>query len=148
MCSGKQHLSLWYQALDFSSSLAPTLRNNLFYGNGINAMPIADPVGKNGNFSADPKFVDLNGDFHLQAGSPAIDRGSDLPEVYLDYDNQDRPCDGNSDGIFRWDVGGDEYSTGVNCRSITPTPFPTATPAPSPTATATATASRTPTEPT
>ncbi len=136
-----------YQALDFNSSLSPTLRNNLFYSNGTNAIPIPDPVGTNGNFSADPKFVSLNGDFHLQASSPAIDRGSDLTEVYRDYDNQDRPCDGDRDGIFRWDVGGDEYSTGVNCRSITPTPgpSPTVTATPTPSSTPTPTPSPTPT---
>ncbi len=134
-----------YQALEFGSGFTPVLRNNLFYNNTINAIPIPDPVGTNGNWKADPRLVNLDGDFHLQASSPAIDRGSSLNEVYRDYDNEWRPCDGNRDGLYRWDVGGDEYSTGVNCLAITPTPFPTATPTLSPTATATSTPSRTPT---
>ncbi len=133
------------QALEFGSGFTPVLRNNLFYDNTINAMPIPDPVGTNGNWEADPRLVNLDGDFHLQASSPAIDRGSNLNEVYRDYDNEWRPCDGNRDGVYRWDVGGDEYSTGVNCLAITPTPFPTATPTLAPTATATSTPSRTPT---
>ena len=45
-----------------------------------------------------------NGDYHLQAGSPAIDSGLDTC-VTLDLDGALRPVDGNSDGNSISDVG-------------------------------------------
>jgi len=49
----------------------PNTSHNLFYNTGQGA-------GTN-QVSGDPMFVDpLNGDFHLRAGSPAIDSGTDM----------------------------------------------------------------------
>jgi hypothetical protein len=53
----------------------------------------------NGNISADPQFADaVNGDYHLQAGSPAIDAGDNnapnLPEQ--DYDGNPRIAVGSA----------------------------------------------------
>ncbi|MDB4987455.1 MAG: hypothetical protein JWN04_2633 [Myxococcaceae bacterium] len=53
---------------------AVTLRNNIFAGAGtVCDLPSA---ALDGNFVGDPKFVDPTSyDFHLQGGSPAIDKG-------------------------------------------------------------------------
>lgn len=44
---------------------------NLAYG-----MACPDMTGFSGNIKQDPQFVDPNGDYHLQAASPAIDSGN------------------------------------------------------------------------
>jgi len=52
----------------------------------------------------DPRFVDPAGiDLHLQADSPAIDRGSDLDAPGDDLDGQTRPAGPG------YDIGADEY---------------------------------------
>lgn len=51
----------------------------------------------------DPWFVG-NGDYHIQASSPAIDNASEVFAPDLDIDGQSRPL-GNAD-----DIGADEYS--------------------------------------
>jgi hypothetical protein len=61
-------------------------------------------VGVNGNILADPKFVDpANGDFHLQAASPAIDAGTPTGAPATDFDGHAR-----SDGHI--DIGAYEFS--------------------------------------
>lgn len=67
-----------------------------------------DQTGVNGNLSADPMFVDEgSGDYHLEAGSPAIDAGDnnapDLPAQ--DLDGNARIYDGNGDGTATVDMG-------------------------------------------
>jgi hypothetical protein len=62
----------------------------------------------NGNISADPRFVDAaNGNYHLQAGSPAIDAGDNsapnLPQQ--DYAGNIRVLDGNNDCVATVDLG-------------------------------------------
>jgi hypothetical protein len=51
------------------------------------------------------------GDFHLKAGSPAIDLGDPLVASLptADYDGAPRPVDGNGDGTARRDMGAFEY---------------------------------------
>jgi hypothetical protein len=57
-----------------------------FWNNGANACGGSDPVGSNGNFEADPLFVDADaGDWQLQPGSPCIDAGSPVA-TYADVD--------------------------------------------------------------
>ena len=62
----------------------------------------------NGNFSADPQFVNAaGGNYHLQAGSPAIDAGDNnapsLPQQ--DYTGNTRVLDGNNDCVATVDLG-------------------------------------------
>ena len=43
------------------------------------------------------------------SNSPAIDAGTNLPEVGRDIDGRSRPLDGQNDGTNRWDIGAVEY---------------------------------------
>jgi hypothetical protein len=57
----------------------------------------------------DPLFVNAAGaNFHLQASSPAVDRGSAVDAPADDYDGLDRPQDGNQDGTAEYDIGAHE----------------------------------------
>ncbi len=63
-----------------------------------------------GNIDTDPLFVDpVNGDLHLQAGSPAIDSGTNNGCPFTDLDGNSRPQDGNGDGIVICDMGAYEF---------------------------------------
>jgi len=54
-------------------------RNNLGYGNGgSNSCLLCAGLTTVGALTADPQFVDRNGDYHLQSGSPAL--GAAVPE--------------------------------------------------------------------
>ncbi len=90
-----------------------TIANNLFYSNtqGNFAGTLADPVGQNGNFEADPKLApNLPAPFtsyELNPDSPCIDAGDDiyLPAwVTTDYDQTMRIA---RSGI---DIGPQEYT--------------------------------------
>jgi parallel beta-helix repeat protein len=61
----------------------------------------------NGNISADPKFQSpAAGDYHLTAGSPAIDAGISDPAIATtDLDGNPTPLDGNGDGTVAFDLG-------------------------------------------
>jgi uncharacterized repeat protein (TIGR01451 family) len=61
------------------------------------------------NIWGDPAFVDPNnGDYHIGAGSAAVDAGVDAG-VDDDIDGDDRPLDGNLDGTDEFDIGADEF---------------------------------------
>lgn len=63
-----------------------------------------------GNIDADPLFVGpADGDLHLQAGSPAIDSGTNDGCPPTDFDGVVRPQDGNGDGIATCDMGAFEF---------------------------------------
>jgi hypothetical protein len=79
------------------------IENNLFFASGSGAtLPIANATEsvhytQSGNITANPDFsgagATLSGvpDFHLKAGSPAIDQGLTLPQVTWDHDGGARP---------------------------------------------------------
>jgi hypothetical protein len=106
-----------------------TIDHNLFYGSG-------GTYGTN-LIVGDPKFVNSSGaDFHLLAGSPAIDAGLSLNAPNNDFDGNVRP-----QGLG-YDIGAYEFVSGATPTSIltpTPTVQPTATPMPTSTLTPTST---------
>ncbi len=75
-----------------------TVNNTCFHLNGF------DPLSGSGNISADPLFVSST-DYHLQAGSPAINAGTTGTYAY-DFDGVARP-QGSA-----WDMGVYEYGAG------------------------------------
>ncbi len=86
--------------------------NNLVFGGPI-LYAGQDLTGTNGNISADPLFVSPAGaDFHIQAGSPAIDGGDNaapfLPPV--DFDGNPRIIAGHTNGPAMVDMGAYEFS--------------------------------------
>ncbi|HEV2437412.1 MAG TPA: choice-of-anchor Q domain-containing protein [Verrucomicrobiae bacterium] len=87
--------------------------NNLVFG-GQTLYAGQDLTGTNGNISADPLFVDpADADFHLQAGSPAIDAGDNaalfLPPP-VDFDGNPRIIAGHTNGPAVVDIGAFEFN--------------------------------------
>ncbi len=101
-----------------------------FNGGGI----ISNPAGTYGNISADPLFVDAtSSDYHLQAGSPAIDAGNTSALQQLtnlgfgltkDFDGNARVQDSTGVGYPVVDMGPYEYAgaqeTGPTTILLTP----------------------------
>lgn len=64
---------------------------------------------------ADPLLRNpAKGDFHLDAGSPAIDRGVSSKAPKTDYEGNVRPQDGDGDGKVGFDLGAFEAAKPVN----------------------------------
>jgi hypothetical protein len=88
--------------------------NDVFTSGGPNYGAICiDQTGKNGNISADPLFVNsATSDFHLQAGSPAIDAGSNAaPNLPVkDIAGNDRILNGDGDCMATVDMGAYEFA--------------------------------------
>ncbi|HET7087483.1 MAG TPA: choice-of-anchor Q domain-containing protein [Anaerolineae bacterium] len=82
----------------------PLLDYNGFWMNGSDfAVPTSTLTGTHNVFS-NPLFVDpAAGDYHLQVGSPMIDRGTSAGAPSTDYDGQTRPA---GEGV---DIGADEF---------------------------------------
>jgi len=61
----------------------------------------AVPLGKNGNFSANPKFVDAQkGEYAIRRGSPATAKGRAHPDLSMDAAGRPRPKDHPSLGAW------------------------------------------------
>jgi parallel beta-helix repeat protein len=80
-----------------------------------------DQIGQNGNFSADPLFVNAAAnDFHLQSTSPAIDAGTNtapnLPQT--DFAGNPRIVDGNNGCVSTVDLGIYEFAPTVNANAF------------------------------
>jgi uncharacterized repeat protein (TIGR01451 family) len=100
---------------DFGDVTPPTFRfNDVFAPGGARYGGVCtDQTGSNGNISADPLFVNASGrDYHLRAGSPAIDTGTNAGPglAATDVDRDLRILDGNGDGVAVVDMGADEVS--------------------------------------
>jgi len=74
---------------------------NLFFGNGANTAGTV--ISGSHHQTGDPQFADpAGGDFHLRAGSPAINSGTDAGQI-VDFEGDPRPT-----GVT-FDIGYDEY---------------------------------------
>jgi len=105
------------------SSSSPTITNSIFWDDSPNE--ICEDAGDlnvtycciqgevyagESNINVSPLFVDPNGgDFHLQSGSPCIDRGTNMAVPSEDKDGVVRPKDGNDDGLAICDIGAYEH---------------------------------------
>ena len=100
--------------VDFGTdAFNPTWTNNLLFNNGIDYEVVSSQTGLAGNIAGDPLFVDsVGGDYHLQAGSPAIDAGTYMEAPDLDYEGDLRPADGDHNNKLADDMGVDEFVNG------------------------------------
>lgn len=102
--------NIWYQGgtpgtnslIQTDGQGSTTEDHNLAYAPGVSGKWAAAPSGT-GDIVADPKFVSNGSDYHLQAGSPALNAGA-ADAVYGDASSVLRP---NSTG---WDIGAYQYS--------------------------------------
>jgi protein kinase-like protein/parallel beta helix pectate lyase-like protein len=63
--------------------------------------PGAVPLGKNKNFSANPKFIDARkGNYGIRHGSPATGKGQPHPELKTDANGRPRPADHPAVGAY------------------------------------------------
>lgn len=95
-----------------SSTIPVFFNNDVVASGGTNYGGIcSDQTGSNGNISADPLFVKAPMNLQLQAGSPAIDAGTNsapnLPKK--DLAGKPRIVDGNGDGSKIVDIGAYEF---------------------------------------
>lgn len=92
-------------------SAGATWQNNLVYG-GQTLYSGQDLTGTNGNISADPWFAcQPDGDFHLLAGSPCIDAGTNVAQLpAVDFDGNPRILAGNSNNPPVVDMGAYEFN--------------------------------------
>jgi len=107
LCS--QNLSFQIAAESDVSSSALTVDHNLIDGDNTGEIYGSDYVE---DF---PRLVDpYGGDFHLQATSPAIDKGSSIDAPSDDYDGSSRPQ------MTGYDIGAFEYVPGGITTTTTP----------------------------
>ena len=100
-----------------------SVTNSILYGNGGGSIHVPNPDDTHvtysllqggwqgtGNLDIDPLFVDgSNGNYQLQAGSPALDAGTNVGAPLFDLLGRPRPRDGNLDGSAVTDMGAYEW---------------------------------------
>jgi hypothetical protein len=110
---------------DTSAGSGIAIKNNLIYGGSSVKVGQSPSYTSSGNLvgsSYNPQFVNVSTyDYHLQSGSPAIDKGI----YYVGYDADDNTRVGNPD------IGAYEYGS---AGASTPPSAPAPTPAPAPAA--------------
>ena len=90
------------------------IRNNLVFNNGSGNLVGLTGASQSNNLTCNPGFVNADaGDFHLTAGSCAIDQGATLPEASPDYDGVARSAP--------YEVGAFEFGGGGVTLSMSPT---------------------------
>jgi len=102
--TGEVKNNIFYNVTGWDSATPASIgTKNIWYrpGGSVGARFIGDIL------NVDPQFVDVaNTNFHLQAGSPAIDAGVSLPAVPYDMDSVARPQGAG------WDIGAYEFYSG------------------------------------
>jgi hypothetical protein len=96
-----------YDTTDPNQAARITIRNCL-----IGRDPAFNSIGRNGNITGDPRFIDANGNnYRLQSGSRAIDVGdnSAIAGFTVDLDGNARIADGDRNGIVTVDLGAYEF---------------------------------------
>jgi len=107
----------------YCDTVPPIFSNNDAYspsGTAFGGM-CSDQGGQNGNFSADPMFVNAAvNDFHLQSTSPAIDAGSNAAPnlTQTDFAGNPRILDGNNDCVSTVDLGIYEFAPTPNANAF------------------------------
>jgi hypothetical protein len=114
--NGEYYSNTFYALPQFGLTISGgTVRNNIFYQASLDT---SGTTTSNNLVGTNPQFVNAGtGDFHLQAGSPAIDAGMTVSGVTTDFDKRPRPQGA------RFDIGAYEYTGSAPRPLSTPTNF-------------------------
>jgi parallel beta-helix repeat protein len=87
-----------------------TVKNNIVYANSTN-LKLTNTTDSH-NLTSNPKFVDaVAKDFRLQSSSPALDKGTSISGITVDFAGKSRPSGA------QFDIGAHEYQGGSSSTS-------------------------------